>query len=292
MKRFFLFFLAFVLLEGSAEPNEGAFRAEVFPPVVRQGGVCFVRALRRGPADSVYTTFRSRKLPMTIPGKDGSFGLLLGIDMETPPGGYEIKIEGRDKSGGIRASSVLLKVAKAKFGRQALSLPGSMVDLDPKTLDRVNREANRLEAVFLKSRDERIWAGPFVPPLRVKMITPFGIRRIINGQAKGAHTGIDLRAKEGTPVLACNRGVVVLSDELFFSGKSIILDHGGEIFSMYFHLSQAAVSEGETVEKAAIIGNAGSTGRSTGPHLHWGMRMNGGRVDPFALLKTGEYLRE
>lgn len=292
MKRLFLFLVSFFLLGGSAEPNESALRAEVFPTVVKQGDVCFIRAFRQGPTDSVYATFRSKRLPVTIQGKDGAFGLLLGIDMDTPPGGHEIKIEGRDKSGGVLITSLLLKVDRADFGIQTLSLPSSMVDLDPKTLERVNREANRLEEIFRKSREEKIWSGPFVAPLTGEMSSPFGVRRFINGQPKSAHTGVDLEAAEGTSVLACNRGVVVLCDELFFTGNTIILDHGGGIYSMYFHLSRAAVSEGEAVEKGAIIGNVGSTGRSTGPHLHWGMRMNDSRVDPFALLKAGEYLRE
>ncbi len=292
MTRLFLVFLSFFLLVGSAEPKEGVFRAEVFPAAVKQGEVCFIKAFREEPTNSVYATFRSKRLPMMVQGKDGSFGLLLGIDMETPPGSYEVKIEGTDKSGAIPAKSLTLKVAGADFGKQELSLPRDMVDLDPKTLDRVNREAIRLDKIFRKSRDERMWSGPFVPPLNGELSTPFGVRRIINGQAKSAHTGVDLGAGEGTPILACNRGVVVLCDELFFTGKSIILDHGGGIYSMYFHLSQAAVSEGEVVEKAAMIGNVGSTGRSTGPHLHWGVRMNDGRVDPFALLKTSEYVQE
>ncbi len=289
MKRL-LFLLSLLLLAGNAEPNEGAFRVVTFPKVIRQGEVCLIRAY--GSADSVYATFQGQKLQMTIRGRDGSFGLLLGIDMETSPGEYEIKIEGRDKDEEVRTSSAIQKVATEKFGKQALSLPRSMVDLDAKTLERVNQETNRLEAIFRKSRDERIWQGPFMPPLKLELVTPFGIRRIINGRAEGAHTGVDLRAAEGTPVLACNAGVVVLSDELFFSGKSVILDHGGGIYSMYFHLSQAAVSEGEAVEKAAMIGSVGSTGRSTGPHLHWGIRMNGGRVNPFSLLKTSGFVRE
>ncbi len=289
MTRLFLFLFSFFLLPAIAEASEGTFRTELLPTIVKQGDVCLIRAFR--PTDSVYATFRGKRLPM-IQAKNETFGILLGIDMETPPGDYEIKIEGTDKNGRTPATTLLLKVVDANFGKQELTLPREMVDLDAKTLDRVNREANRLDALFQKSRKESMWSGPFVAPVTGEIASPFGVRRFINGQPKSAHNGVDIDAPQGTPILASNRGVVVLRDELFFTGNTIILDHGAGIYSMYFHLSQAAVSEGEVVEKAAVIGNVGSTGRSTGPHLHWSVRMNDSRVDPFSLLKTSEYLRE
>jgi len=103
---------------------------------------------------------------------------------------------------------------------------------------------------------------------------------------------VDLRAEEGTPVLASNRGVVVLVDELFFSGKSVILDHGWGLYSMYFHLSETLVSYGDRVSTGTLLGHVGTTGRSSGPHLHWGIILKGARVDPISLLGLNEHLRE
>jgi len=160
-----------------------------------------------------------------------------------------------------------------------------MVELDAKTLERVDREARRLETLFQTFRDEKLWSGSFIRPVGGELSERFGVNRIINGQQRSPHVGIDLRSDEGVPVLACNSGMVVLVDDLFFSGKSILLDHGWGLYSMYFHLSETSVKEGDRVDKGATLGRVGSTGRSTGPHLHWGIRINGARVDPLSLLK-------
>jgi murein DD-endopeptidase MepM/ murein hydrolase activator NlpD len=151
-------------------------------------------------------------------------------------------------------------------------------------LERVNKEAGQLKSLFRVFRDERLWTGTFIRPVEGELSAAFGLRRIINGKRQTPHTGVDFRAEEGTPIWACNSGMVVLVGELFFSGKSVILDHGWGFYSMYFHLSEVLVKEEDRVDKGAILGRVGSTGRSTGPHLHWGIRMNGARVDPISLL--------
>jgi murein DD-endopeptidase MepM/ murein hydrolase activator NlpD len=186
----------------------------------------------------------------------------------------------------------LLKVEKVDFATQELTLPPSMVDLDAQTLERVNREAKRLKSLLKGYRDERLWSGSFVRPVQGAVTTGFGLRRIINGQPRSPHTGVDLRAQEGTPVRACNRGIVALVADQFFSGKSVVLDHGWGMYSMYFHLSAAVVKEGDYVARGALLGRAGSTGRATGPHLHWGIRLNGARIDPLSLIELAGYLEE
>ena len=113
----------------------------------------------------------------------------------------------------------------------------------------------------------------------------FGRRRLINGQPRRPHSGEDIRAPMGTEVHAANGGIVRLSDDLFFSGTSIILDHGLGVYTMYFHLSSAAVKTGERVERGQVIGAVGATGRATGPHLHWGLRVGGARVNPMTITR-------
>jgi murein DD-endopeptidase MepM/ murein hydrolase activator NlpD len=162
-----------------------------------------------------------------------------------------------------------------------------MVDLDAKTLERVNKESKMLKGLLQAFRNERLWSGPFIRPVEGEISGEFGLNRIINGQSRSPHTGVDLRAEEGTPVLACNSGVVIFVGQLFFSGKSVVLDHGWGLYSMYFHLSEALVKKGEKVHTGTLLGRVGSTGRSTEPHLHWAIRINGARVDPLALLNIG-----
>ncbi len=276
-----------LITTGMAVHAENGFRVESLPKEAKQGEVCLIRASGPASLKSIYGEFQGGRFPIAFDTETRTYEGLLGIDMSTPAGTYDIKVIARDGEDRLYTSTLSLKVEKADFAIQALSLPPPMVELDAKTLERVNQEAKRLEALFQTFRDERLWKGVFIRPVEGEVSTGFGVNRIINGKQRGQHTGIDLRAEEGTPVLASNHGVVVLVDELFFSGKSVVLDHGWGSYSMYFHLSEVLVKEGDRVLTGAMLGRVGSTGRSTGPHLHWGMRIHGARVDPLTLLNIG-----
>jgi len=265
--------------------GESKLRVESFPEVAKQGDVCLVRALGPASLKSIHGEFQGERFSIAFNSETGAYEGLIGIDMSTSPATYEIKVFATGEDNRVYSSVVSLRVEKVDFGIQALSLPPSMVDLDATTLERVNQEARKLEALFQTSLKERLWKSVFIRPVEGEISTGFGLTRIINGQRRSQHTGVDLNVEEGTPVLASNHGVVVLVDELFFSGKSVILDHGWGLYSMYFHLSEALVKEGNLVRAGAILGRVGSTGRSTGPHLHWGIRISGARVDPISLLK-------
>lgn len=136
------------------------------------------------------------------------------------------------------------------------------------------------------------WRGPFIRPVTGEVGGSFGRRSIINNQPRASHSGIDLRGKKGTPIKATNSGVVVLTADHFFTGLSVVVDHGGGIQSMYFHMDEIRVQKGQTVSKGHVIGRIGSTGRATGPHLHWGVRVNGARVDPLRLTVVSRQLVE
>jgi murein DD-endopeptidase MepM/ murein hydrolase activator NlpD len=276
-----------LIMTAMAAHPSGNLRVELFPKVAKQGEVCLVRAL--GPAflKSIHGEFRGERFSIGFNSETGAYEGLFGIDVNTPPATYEINVFVTDGDNRGYSDILSLRVEKVDFGIEALSLPPSMVDLDAKTLERVNQEEKKLEALFQTSLNERLWKSVFIRPVEGEISTGFGLNRIINGQRKSQHTGVDLRAEEGTPVFASNHGVVVLVDELFFSGKSVILDHGWGLYSMYFHLSESLVKEGDLVRAGAILGRVGSTGRSTGPHLHWGIRVGGARVDPLSLLKMG-----
>ena len=265
---------------------------ECVPSVVRQGGVCVVTVSSPDSLESIHGEFQAEEFPMARVNRDGVFRALLGIDMKTNPGLHKMTAVGKDADQNVFTEVFLLRVEKATFPIQRLTLPSSMVDLDPKTLERVREESRRVKAVLKGYRTERLWTGPFVRPVEGEVTAAFGVRRILNGQERNPHTGVDLRALEGTPVKACNSGVVVLLDDLFFSGKIVVLDHGWGMYSMYSHLSEALVHLGDTVAKGAIIGLTGCTGRVTGPHLDWKIRLNGARVDPLSVIQLSEYLEE
>jgi murein DD-endopeptidase MepM/ murein hydrolase activator NlpD len=242
-----------------------------------------------GPGDIMTVTVKDAQGPMTgtFDGKPLFFNeiagmqeAVVGIDLGMEPGTYALKVsvDGKEQAREV-------KVSKKKYPVQRLTLPEDLVTLSPENEARVSREARLLSALWPVD-SERFWTGSFIDPLPGKELgTPFGVRRIINKVPKSSHSGVDLTADEGEPVLAPNDGVVVLIDDQFFSGNSVILDHGQGIYTMFFHLSKVEVKYGQAVMKGDVIARVGSTGRSTGPHLHWGVRMQGAKVDPLQLIK-------
>ena len=286
------FVLILFLSAGNHCFAENRLRVEILPKVVKQGGVCLIRTSGPGSFHSIEGEFRGDKIPMALELRSGTYEGFLGIDMDVRPGKYPIRLRAIGEGDKIYEGTSVLEVKKVHFKTQTLKLPPSMVELDSKTLIRVNQEAKRLEDLFAEVRAERIWKGAFLRPVPGEISTAFGLRRVINRQTRNPHSGVDMRAEEGTPVWASNSGVASLVDEFFFSGKSVVIDHGWGIYSMYFHLSEILVHEGDPVEKGSILGRVGSTGRSTGPHLHWGIKIHGARVDPLALLKLTERLQD
>jgi len=281
----FLIIIAFLLSTGGENSSAGeTFRPELLPKILKPGGVCLVRASGPGSLKSLEGEFRGEKFPLPFNARNGKYESLLGVDLNTRPGKYEIGVAGTGRDGEAR-KSLWVKVEKVDFPTQELRLPPSMVDLDAETAARVSREDKRLKDIFRTSREQRYWKGAFLRPVPGEVTTPFGLRRRINGRPRNPHTGIDLRGEEGAPVSASNEGVVVLADHLFFPGKAVLIDHGWGLYSMYFHLSETLAGEGDVLKKGAVLGRVGSTGRSSGPHLHFGVVIRGARVDPFALFK-------
>lgn len=160
----------------------------------------------------------------------------------------------------------------------------SRVDLSPENLARVQRENALIGKLWARQGKPR-FSLPLGPPLKeMPAGGRFGAKRIINGEPRSPHTGADYAVPQGTPVLAVGNAVVALTGEFFFSGNAIFLDHGNGLISMYFHLHEVFVEQGEEVTRGNQLGSVGSTGRSTGPHLHFGIRWQGARVDPALLL--------
>lgn len=160
----------------------------------------------------------------------------------------------------------------------------SRVDLSPENLARVQRENAMIGKLWGRQGKPR-FSLPLGPPLEeMPAGGRFGAKRIINGEPRSPHTGADYAVPQGTPVLAADNAVVALAGEFFFSGNAVFLDHGNGLISMYFHLHEMFVEQGDEVSRGSLIGTVGSTGRSTGPHLHFGIRWQGERVDPTLLL--------
>ncbi len=217
-------------------------------------------------------------------GKDGSHFTLVGVDLEEKPGAKEIRIQGRDEAGKEWIGRVAFDVKEKSFPQEKISVSSGFDRIDETTLKRIEKEQKQMARLWTTSSPTRLWEERFVSPISGDVTSPFGFRRIVNGQPRSPHGGVDLRAPLGTEVVAPNHGRVVLREDFFFSGKSLVLDHGGGLYTMYFHLQNFAVEKGSQVRKGDLIGWTGMTGRVTGPHLHWGARLNEARIDPFELL--------
>ncbi len=249
----------------------------------RQGEVVLARVAPGFRADHVTGYFRDRRIPFFPSGPDSWAGLI-GIDVDDPPSEYPLRVEmsGKRKA---KKERLRIRVLPGDFGVQELTLPPDQVEPDAATLDRIERERKDLLARLERETPMPLWTGPFIVPVEGRIAGAFGRQRILNGQPRARHNGEDIVAERGTPVSATNDGLVVFVHEQFFAGNGVVIDHGLGLYSMYFHLDRVNVHEGQRVARGATIGWVGSTGRATGPHLHWGLRMNGARVNPFSLTR-------
>jgi murein DD-endopeptidase MepM/ murein hydrolase activator NlpD len=275
--------LAAVLLPagpaGAAPPGAPALQVRVVPPTARQGDTVLVFVGGTRGARDVEGSLGSQHLAFFPYGAE--YAALAGVDLEARPGKVPWRIGLVDGAGTPRKAAGTLTIRPGGFPVQRLTLPDKMVNLDPESERRAANEALRLRALYDTVSPERLWRGPFTRPVAGrKPGEGFGSRRIINGQPRMPHSGIDFSADRGTPVVASNRGRVALLGEFFFAGRLVALDHGLGLYTLYFHLDGVSVTEGQVVERGQTVGTVGTTGRSTGPHLHFAAQLGRARVNP------------
>lgn len=277
-----LYILLLFLLSGASIAGEISLTVSPESREIFQGGVSMISVSGEGLA-GVNGLLRGRKVPF-FPSKGSvSYRALLGVDLAAKPGPVTLAIR---TSGKVeKRVPVMLRIRKKKYSTERFSVSAAFDQFDETTLKRIHREKEQLTRLWSVLGRQRWWRGRFILPVPGGVTSPFGLRRIINGSPRSPHGGVDLKAPQGADVVAANHGKVVVRDQFFFSGKSIVLDHGGGLYTMYFHLSDFRAEKGSQVLKGEVIGQVGMTGRVTGPHLHWGARLNGARVDPFEFLE-------
>lgn len=250
------------------------------PAVVDNGGVTLLRW--QGETPSVAVARCNGRLYHLRPTPTG-FAALVGTDVELAPGSYPVEAVVVDRRGEAEFFRLRLEVRQAARPQERLTLPPAKVTPgDPAVLRRIEAEQAMLAELFARHDSPPLWEG-FTLPVADPVGSLFGLRRILNGQPKAPHAGVDFRSAAGSPVQAAARGRVAFAGDLFYTGQTVILDHGEGLFSLYAHLHSIDCGPGEQIEAGAILGRVGSTGRSTGPHLHWGVKLRGDRVDPLAL---------
>ena len=214
---------------------------------------------------------------------------LLGVDLEKAPGAYELKVTGQTTGDEKIACSATIEVRAGRFATEKLTVGKQFVEPSAEQIKRADEERQKLRDIFDQVTPQRLWDGMFRIPLDGATTgSNFGRRRILNGNPGSPHGGADFPAVTGTPVHAAQRGRVVLAEELFFSGNTVVIDHGLGIYTFYGHLSEIDVKVGDELETSAVLGKVGATGRVTGPHLHWGLTVERARVNPVLIVKLLE----
>lgn len=273
-----LIFLGSILLVFFTYISADAFQVEVLPSEVNPGDAFIIKVTGTKTSQLPSATLNKKLFYFSSCGKN-CFIAICAVGMETKPGKYTIKLNIRKKKKDLN-----LIVKPVTFPEISLTLPPEKVFLSPEDQKRANQEAEKLRLIWQKISD-RLWEGDFILPLENQFSTTFGVIRIINKEKISPHRGVDIKGKKGEEVRASNRGKIVLTEELFFGGSTVVLDHGQGIYTIYMHLSKFNVKPEDIVSKGDIIGFVGSSGRASGPHLHFGVKILNVSANPVSFVK-------
>jgi murein DD-endopeptidase MepM/ murein hydrolase activator NlpD len=274
LSAFILFFIFFIPQYSSA------FKAEVLPHEINPGDAFLIKISGVKNTDAVTASLLDRQIIFSRCG-DGCFIGIGAVELETAPGMKKIELNVGDKK-----KVVKLSVKHYRFPTLKLTLPEHKVFLSPEDLKRALEEEEKLKSIWQMTTN-KLWEGHFIMPLDNKISTAYGLKRIINKKKISFHKGIDIKGRQGEEVKASNRGRVVLAEEFFFGGNTVVIDHGMGIYTVYMHLDKFNVKHGDTVSKGDIIGYVGSSGRSSGPHLHFGVKLSNISINPVSIVNLG-----
>lgn len=272
--RLFLIVIAALLLP----LHSYALDLDIAPDVVIPGDVFALRLKNSGlSAAGTEVEFNGNKIDLYTAGDD--LIALVPVTLDTAPGEYTIVVRHNGEE-----RTAVVEVKDHKFKTIKLTLPEGKVTLSSADTRRVGKEY-LLQQEIWKIDNQKIWDGEFVFPTDTKVTEKFGVKRIMNKKKTSIHKGIDVKGKSGTPVRAINSGKVVLQEDLFYGGHTLVIDHGMGLLSVYMHLSKFNVKDGDKVSKRDVIGFVGMTGRATGPHLHMSVKLKGISVNPESLFR-------
>ena len=261
-------------VQNHSQPHPTAAPAQGSPvqwnphPVFIGAPVLFKSKTYSGPA-----TWLGRRIEFR---PDGDvFSALAGVSLSQPPGSYPLIF------GGERTEVTVIDHA---YPSSKITVPEKFVAPPKEIQAQIDAEVAIKQRVFKSSPPERLWQGPFVSPANARYTSSFGSRRVYNGKTRSVHQGLDYSAAMSTQVTAANSGRIVIARAMYFEGGLIVIDHGESIFTLYMHLSEFLVKEGFAIDKGAPIAKSGSSGRVTGPHLHFGVRWQDLYLEPSTLL--------
>ncbi|MEW5851120.1 MAG: M23 family metallopeptidase [Myxococcota bacterium] len=267
-------------------PGLPPFSVAVEPESVPQGGILrvVVRPLGRV-ALLEMTASLSRRSVTGVGWTRGELHALLPVAIDEKKGPAQARLRVKDGTGAWHTVEVPFTVRSGEFDTDELGVSRKFTSPTSKQQAQAREDARQFQALWDAGPSERRWRGSFLPPVPTEVTARYGTYRTINGKAKSRHMGLDLGGRRGDPVFAANDGKVVMARNCFYSGNTVVLDHGMQIHTLYFHLTNIHVKVGQVLKRGALLGTVGATGRVTGPHLHFGVKMNRLYVDPMALLQ-------
>ena len=208
-----------------------------------------------------------------------------GISLTTAPGTYDLRVTETFANGRTAEIARKIKIVGATYPKITIKVSKQFTEPSQEQLTAISADKGVKAKVFEAVSAQRLWAGRFAAPVSAPVSDVFGTARVFNEKVQSRHQGLDFAVGPGTPVHAINDGVVLLARPMFFEGNCVVIDHGQGLLSLYLHLSEFKVKEGEEVRSGDLIALSGGTGRASGPHLHLAIRWQGVYVDPAILLK-------
>jgi murein DD-endopeptidase MepM/ murein hydrolase activator NlpD len=267
---------------------EGA-RATLSAAQTHNGSILLVDVELSGPLAQapVHAHLGDRDYPLyRVPGAPaGRWEGVVGVSFLHKPGPAKVQVSVGEGEG-AQTLELPFEVTEGPYRSEVLKVPPRTVSPRPRDLKRIRKESAAIRKIYRETRLEKLWAGPFVLPVNSSVTSPFGTKRVYNGQMQSFHQGLDLKARMGTPLRAPAGGVVVMARNLFFTGNTVILDHGYGVYTVYGHMSRLKVKVGARVKTGDVLGLAGMTGRANGPHLHWGAVIRQEKVNPMDLTRV------
>jgi murein DD-endopeptidase MepM/ murein hydrolase activator NlpD len=252
-------------------------------PLVNGSPVIFRVASPAG-LSSLSGSWLGHEVFFSLEAKSKTWYGIAAVSLETPAGSYPLLLNGTTAGGTEISFERKISIRAAKYPTITVTVSKKFTEPSPEELQRINQERELKHELFSRVEPEREWSGRFLAPVEARVSDVFGTRRTFNGKVQSMHQGLDYAVPQGTAVSALNRGTVLLARPLFFEGNCVVLDHGQGLLTLYMHLSELMVKEGDQVARGQEIGLSGGTGRATGPHLHVAVRWQGVYLNPATLL--------
>jgi murein DD-endopeptidase MepM/ murein hydrolase activator NlpD len=283
--------LLFLIVSGSARASAANWTVHAQPTRLVNGGPVLFEVKPPAKLESLSGSWLGHQVSFSFNATSKTWYALAGVSLETAPGTYAIELSGETKAGKTPGQKISFTrkftVAAGKYPKiQAkLSVESKFTEPSPEQQKQIE-EGQQIKKDYLnRVTPEREWSGTFTTPANAEISDVFGSERIFNGKTFSPHLGLDFRVPSGTPVEAMNDGTVLLARPLYFEGNFVVLDHGQGLLTLYLHLSEFKVKEGDHVKRGQVVGLSGGTGRATGPHLHVAVRWQGTYLDPAGVMR-------